>query len=80
MMNSAFMLIFGLPFLGAGLLVIIFAHKRYQEAKKEGVKTYRINGTPEILTCDYCGCTYYAGTVGLCPHCGAPLKVSSKKA
>ena len=79
-MNSAFMLIFGLPFLGAGLLVIIFAHKRYQEAKKEGVKTYRINGTPEILTCDYCGCTYYAGTVGLCPHCGAPLKASSEKA
>ena len=79
-MNSAFMLIFGLPFLGAGLLVVIFAHKRYQKAKKEGVKTYRINGTPEILTCDYCGCTYYAGTVGLCPHCGAPLKASSEKA
>ena len=53
-MDSAFMLIFGLPFLGAGLLVIIFAHKKYQEAKKEGIKTYRINGEPRLyILCGY---------------------------
>lgn len=79
-MDSAFMLLFGLPFLSVGSLIIIFVCKKYQETKKEGVKTYRINGTPEILTCDYCGCTYYVGTVGLCPHCRAPLKASSEKA
>lgn len=79
MADSAFMLIFGLPFFGVGLLFVISTHKEYKKTKNDGIKTYRINGTPEILKCDYCGCTYYAGTVGLCPHCGAPLKTSAEK-
>lgn len=75
--SAAFMIFFGIPFVGISLLMILETRKEYKKTKKEGIQTYKINGEPEILKCDYCGCTYYAGTVGLCPHCGAPLKTSS---
>ena len=70
----AFGLIFVVSFGGMAIAV----RANYIKGQKDGIKTYKINGTPKILKCDYCGCTYYAGTVGTCPHCGAPLKIEAQ--
>lgn len=71
-------------FLGA-LLIAAFVgsafvvRSNYLKAEKEGIRTYKISGKPKMLKCDYCGCTYYAGTIGTCPHCGAPLKMEAEE-
>lgn len=65
----------GLMFGGAGIGAIISTISKYRKSKAKGEVTYKIKGTPEIKTCQYCSCTYYAGTVGTCIHCGAPLEV-----
>ena len=60
-------------FIGTAFVV----RSNYLKAEKEGIKTYKISGKPKMLKCDYCGCTYYAGTIGTCPHCGAALKMEA---
>ena len=74
LLPAVFMCIWGLLFGGGGVTIILSARKQYQKSQEEGVKTYKINGTPKILYCAYCGSNYYAGTIGTCPHCGAPLR------
>lgn len=65
----------GLIFGGAGILTIFSGISNYKKSKMKGEITYKIHGEPEIKTCKYCSCTYYAGTVGTCIHCGAPLEM-----
>ena len=68
-------LFWGLIFGWIGVGMVKAAFSKYKTSKTKGEITYKINGTPEIKTCKYCSCTYYAGTVGNCIHCGAPLEI-----
>lgn len=68
---------FGLIVVGAFIGTAIAVRANYLEGQKKGIRTYKIDGKPKMLKCDYCGCTYYAGTIGTCPHCGAPLKMEA---
>ncbi len=68
-----FLLIHGGVFFGAGLAVILGNTKKYKESQAKGESTYKINGTPQTMACQYCGTTYYLGTIGNCKNCGAAL-------
>lgn len=68
-----FMLVHGGAFFGAGFTMIRGSIKSYKNSKEEGTMTCRIMGVPEPKACEYCNTTYYKGTVGNCPNCGAPL-------
>ena len=68
---------FGLIVVGAFIGTAIAVRANYLDGQKKGIRTYKIDGKPKMLKCDYCGCTYYAGTIGTCPHCGAPLKMEA---
>lgn len=69
-----FMLIHGGIFFTVGLIVVLSSRKKYKASCDKGEKTYKIQGTPEVLKCEYCGNNYYKGTIGTCPACAAPLK------
>lgn len=68
-----FFLIHGSAFFGAGFSVVYSSIKKYKKSKETGERTYKIKGTPTTRNCSFCGAAYYIGTVGDCPHCGAPL-------
>lgn len=68
-----FMVVHGGIFFAIGLGVLLSSVKKYKKSKEKGEITYKINGEVEILKCEYCGTTYYRGTIGNCPNCGAPL-------
>lgn len=69
-----FLMVHGGVFFAAGVGVMFSSVKKYRQSQEKGEKTYKINGEPEIMTCEYCGTTYYRGTIGNCHNCGAPLK------
>lgn len=73
-MAILFLLLHGGIFFTVGLLLVLSSIRKYKESKEKGETTYKISGTPEILTCDYCGTTYYRGTIGNCKNCSAVLK------
>ncbi len=69
-----FLLIHGGVFFGAGLAVVLSAIKKYKESKAKGESTYKITGEPRYMACEYCGTSYYQGTIGNCKNCGAALR------
>lgn len=70
-----FMLVHGGIFAAAGIAVSIEPIKKYKTSKEQGEETYKIDGTPVVLDCEYCKTPYYKGTIGNCKNCGAPLSV-----
>lgn len=72
-----FLFVHGGIFFGAGLAIALSARKQYKKSQESGEKTYRITGEPQLMKCDYCGTTYYKGTIGNCHNCGAPLSNTS---
>jgi len=68
-----FMLVHGGAFFAAGFAVTKASIKQYKESKEGGKVTCKIKGEPEPMACEYCGTTYYKGTIGNCHNCGAPL-------
>lgn len=68
-------LFWGFILVAVGIGMVRSDISKYKTSKTKGEVTFKIQGEPEIKTCKYCSCTYYAGTVGTCIHCGAPLEV-----
>jgi len=71
--SALFLVIHGGIFFAVGYGIIRASLKKYKKSAALGEKTYKIDGEPQIMRCNYCGTTYYWGTIGNCNNCGAPL-------
>lgn len=69
---AGFMIIWGFFFLMGGIGMLTSSFEQYKKGKDK--ITIKIEGEPVLLKCEYCGVSYYKGTIGTCLSCGAPLE------
>ena len=68
-------------FLIVHMYILVFhdPNKKYRNYAPCGRDTEEVARSKEVR-CSYCGGVYYKGTVISCPHCGAPLEMTSTSA